>query len=422
MFKKRRTQEGNLNEKGKTKQWLMVVGGLSLLLLVVMMCYPVLKSKPTVSTTSAQTDRSLSAPTTEGSVKEGLSAELNRQKGQIVDLNKVIHQLQSSQKQNKDELAKQLNNQFKTLLTSQAEENPSNPTATDGINTPFMGRPLEMGIQVYHRSKPAPKTPLSAHVTAGTSAVALVLSGAATDAGANGQGNTIPIRLKIETNGRLPNGYHSSLKGCFLTASSYGNVSSERGEIRLSRISCIRGGQVIEKVVEGTVVDRSGMNGISGNTVMRNAPLLWNAGISGFLSGLGSGLSDTFTTRSISALGSTQAVSTGNIFKYGAAKGGETALGKLSDYYIKMADLYHPVVELHPGQYVGIFFLKGFTLEKKVKKPMVPNSDTSNSVETIRQDGFQSMSPELSTQIADLKAQTNNAINLSSQIAGGIKQ
>jgi conjugal transfer pilus assembly protein TraB len=36
---------------------------------------------------------------------------------------------------------------------------------------------------------------------------------------------------------------------------------------------------------------------------------------------------------------------------------------KLADYYIKLAELYHPIVEVNPGAIVNIVFLEGFPLD-----------------------------------------------------------
>ncbi|WP_353850653.1 hypothetical protein [Vibrio harveyi] len=36
---------------------------------------------------------------------------------------------------------------------------------------------------------------------------------------------------------------------------------------------------------------------------------------------------------------------------------------KLSDYYIGLAELYHPIVEINPGAIVNIVFLEGFPLD-----------------------------------------------------------
>ena len=105
-----------------------------------------------------------------------------------------------------------------------------------------------------------------------------------------------------------------------------------------------------------------GSDGIRGHVVMRNNKLIWNAGISGVLSGIGSAMQQSTTTQAISPLGITSAIKSGKTFESGAYGGANSALGKLADYYIKLADMYHPIVQVHAGSEVNIVFLKGFSL------------------------------------------------------------
>jgi conjugal transfer pilus assembly protein TraB len=202
------------------------------------------------------------------------------------------------------------------------------------------------------------------YVPPGTFAKAVLLSGADTNAGVHGQADTIPITMRILDSGTLPNGEHSSLKGCFVTAAAYGDASSERGQIRLQRLSCVRkpNGLILDVPIEGTINDMGGSDGIRGHVIMRNNKLIWNAGVSGMLSGVGSAIQQSLTTQSVSPLGVTNAIQPTKVLQYGAFGGANSALGKLADYYIKLADMYHPIVQIHAGSQVNIVFLKGFSL------------------------------------------------------------
>jgi conjugal transfer pilus assembly protein TraB len=204
------------------------------------------------------------------------------------------------------------------------------------------------------------------YVPPGTFAKAVLLNGADTNAGVNGQTDTTPITMRILDDGTLPNGEKSSLKGCFVTAAAYGDASSERGQIRLQRLSCVRkpSGQILDVPVEGTINDMGGSDGIRGHVIMRNNKLIWNAGISGMLSGFGNAMRQTLTNQTVSPLGvaSNALKSSKTALQYGAFGGANTAFGKLADYYIKLADMYHPIVQVHAGSEVNVVFLKGFSL------------------------------------------------------------
>lgn len=202
------------------------------------------------------------------------------------------------------------------------------------------------------------------YVPPGTFASAVLLSGADTNAGVHGQTDTIPIVMKILDRGTIPNGEHSSLKGCFVTAASYGDASSERGQIRLQRLSCVRKDKsILDIPVEGTINDMGGSDGLRGHVVIRNNKIIWSAGFAGFLSGVGNALQQTVAKQSATPLGvATSTIPSQKSFEYGAYGGANTALGKLADYYIKLADMYHPIVQIHAGSKVNVVFLKGFSL------------------------------------------------------------
>lgn len=201
-------------------------------------------------------------------------------------------------------------------------------------------------------------------VPSGTFAEAIMLGAADASAGVQAQANPSPMLFRIIANGTLPNHRRSHLKDCVVTAAVVGDISSERGQIRLERMSCtFPNGEIVEQQVEGTVFGMDAKNGVRGNPVWREGALLGRAAVAGSLSGLGSAISQTYTTNSISPLGSTQTVNTGDIFKYGAAQGASNAMEKLAEYNIRRAEQYHPIIQLSAGQSVDVVFLKGFYLD-----------------------------------------------------------
>ena len=224
-----------------------------------------------------------------------------------------------------------------------------------------------------------PKTPKT-WVPAGTFDRVVLLVGADANASVNGQSDTVPILMRFLDPGTLPNGFHSHLKGCFALASVYGDISSERGEARLHKISCTKkDGSILEMPVEG-FISFAGKEGIRGRPVMRNGKILTMAGISGALSGFGSALAQGAQTQSISPLGVTTTVTGSQVFKSGAYTGASTAMGQLASYYIKRADQYHPVIDIGSGTVATVVFQTGFSLIPKSKHSnQVQNSVSSNS-------------------------------------------
>ncbi len=225
-------------------------------------------------------------------------------------------------------------------------------------NSPTLHRVAYRSKNTLRHQARTPRT----YVPAGTFAKAVLLEGADANASVNGQSDTVGILVRILDNGTLPNGHRSHLKGCFVLASIYGDISSERGEARLTKLSCTRrDGTVLEKKVQG-YLSFAGKEGIKGTPVMRNGKILAMAGISGMLSGIGSALQQSTQTQSISPLGVTSTVSPSKIWQNGAYGGASTAMSQLAHYYIQRADQYHPIIEIGSGTVATVIFQSGFSL------------------------------------------------------------
>lgn len=217
-------------------------------------------------------------------------------------------------------------------------------------------------IQTKLLAKPA-KNP-DTYVPAGSFVKAVMLGGADVSASATSQTDPTPMLFRLVEEGTLPNQAKSHLKDCVVTAASRGDISSERGLIRLETLSCTKpNDEIIDIAVEGTIFGPEGKNGVRGIPLWRDGQLLRKAFVAGSLSGFANGVSQQFTTTSISPLGATETVSPGAVFKYGAANGASNAMDKLANYQIQRAEQYHPVIQLSAGTVVDVVFLKGFFLE-----------------------------------------------------------
>ncbi|GHM57576.1 hypothetical protein ECZU51_62460 [Escherichia coli] len=125
----------------------------------------------------------------------------------------------------------------------------------------------------------------------------------------------------------------------------HGDVSSERAIVRTRNISCLKDGKTIDMPIKGHVSFR-GKNGIKGEVVMRNGKILGWAWGAGFVDGIGqewsappSRLSGWVPLR----------LRGGDVLKMGIGGGASKAAQTLSDYYIKRAEQYHPVIPIGAG-------------------------------------------------------------------------
>lgn len=137
-------------------------------------------------------------------------------------------------------------------------------------------------------------------------------------------------------------------------------MSSERAIVRTRNISCLKDGKTIDMPIKGHVSFR-GKNGIKGEVVMRNGKILGWAWGAGFVDGIGQGMERA--SQPAVGLGATAAYGAGDVLKMGIGGGASKAAQTLSDYYIKRAEQYHPVIPIGAGNEVTVVFQDGFQLK-----------------------------------------------------------
>lgn len=259
----------------------------------------------------------------------------------------------------------------------------------DGLNQPLLMtqgiRDDAVSLNQSDDYLSIPKKNIHDYVPSGTFVKAVALGGADASAAVNAQSNPQPMLFRIIEEGTMPNNKKSRLKGCLATAAVVGDISSERGLIRLETLSCIepRTNKVIDVNVEGTVFGPEGKGGIRGTPMWREGGLLQRAFAAGALSGLASGVTQKFTQTSISPLGAVQTASSDakDILAQAAAAGVGNAMEKLADYNIKRAEQYHPVLQISAGTVVDLVFLKGFYLGDEKNDGTQNRIVNSNSLE-----------------------------------------
>ena len=249
----------------------------------------------------------------------------------------------------------------------------TNPTATDAYY-PMPGQMARLNKpqrinSVSFQSKRLKtrnhfKNPMN-YVPSGTFAKAVVLGGVDADASVDAQNQNHGVMLfKIINPGTLPNGKHSHLTGCFVTGSAYGDISSERAYVKLTKLSCVYDNSpIIDKAVTGWAFF-GGKVGIKGIPLMRDGKVVTWAGISGGLAGVAQAAQYAQSVQNFGAYGgATSIVPSSNIGPFAALGGASKAADTLSQYYIKRAEQYHPVIQVGSGNLVDIVFQDGFFLQ-----------------------------------------------------------
>lgn len=203
---------------------------------------------------------------------------------------------------------------------------------------------------------------LGSYLPAGSYAPAVVISGVDASTGVVSQDNPVPVTLRVSgpatTAGQgTTRGQQVNITGCMILGSARGDLSSERVYVRLTKMTCLHGDDVLEANIAGFMAG-SGKAGVRGKVVSREGNLTTNAAIAGALQGLANGLSGAGEA----VAGSENAQIQDVLKSAGLAsvsEGTATAAQTLSEYYIKRAEQYQPVVSLYGGSEVEIVFLEG---------------------------------------------------------------
>lgn len=189
-----------------------------------------------------------------------------------------------------------------------------------------------------------------------------LLGGIDAPTGGQAQSNPLPALIKISAAAILPNQFRADVKECFVVASGYGDISSERAYLRTDVLSCVRYDRsVVEVKIEGNIFGEDGNLGLRGTLVSKQGQLLANSLRAGIVSGIGQGFAQgnsSFTTSPFGTL-STTTGGTGDQFRRGIGSGMGSALNNLANYYIRLAEQTFPVVEVHAGRKVDVVLTRG---------------------------------------------------------------
>ncbi|MBP6082158.1 MAG: TraB/VirB10 family protein [Providencia sp.] len=179
-----------------------------------------------------------------------------------------------------------------------------------------------------------------------------------------------PMLVRVKREAILPNNYTADIRDCAIISSGYGELSSERAYLRSNTISCIReDGAVIEATLDSYAVGEDGKIGIRGRLVTKQGQYLAKALIAGFLQA-GSEMfsvqqipSITLTQDGIAPTQSPYQQINSNKVQGAAMKGVGSALNRLADFYMDMAQDLFPVIEIDPARSIDFVVTKGVQLQ-----------------------------------------------------------
>ncbi len=190
-------------------------------------------------------------------------------------------------------------------------------------------------------------------------------------AGVASQGDPRPVLLRITgpawTAAEGGTAQSVDLHGCTVTGAAYGDLSSEKVYARLRTLTCAgeAPGTVVETEVAGFVAG-TGKAGVRGLVVSREGALVEKAFFAGLVSGVGQGVAGAFAPQAVATGTSSAAVANTGLDEIGRAglgAGASSAGRRVSDYLIRRAEQYQPVIQLQAGTAVTVVFLEGTRLD-----------------------------------------------------------
>lgn len=193
---------------------------------------------------------------------------------------------------------------------------------------------------------------------------ALLLGGLDAPTGGQSQTNPHPVLLRLVDSAVLPNRYRGQVRECFVIGAGYGDISSERAYIRTENLSCIRNdGSTLEIAIQGSIFGEDGKVGMRGRLVTKQGQLLANALLAGVVSGIGTAFSQYYTTTTTSTFGTISTPDPSKAIQSGLGTGVGSAMNRLANYYISLAEKVFPVVEIDAGRMVDVVLTKGVVID-----------------------------------------------------------
>lgn len=233
-----------------------------------------------------------------------------------------------------------------------------------GVPMPPPPPPAYGGIREVTQPAPTskPKADASAatppaqyYLPSGSMITGVLLTGVDAPTGRSAVKDPVPVLVRIKHEAVLPNRYRADVRECFMILEAVGDLASERAMMRSTGVSCVRKDRtVIDVPIQGWVVGEDGRAGLRGRLVTKQGEAIRKAMLAGFADGISRAFGGSNQLRTGS-----EDVDYGQSAESGFVGGASSALDRIAQYYLDLADQLHPVVEIDSGRKVTIVLLKG---------------------------------------------------------------
>jgi conjugal transfer pilus assembly protein TraB len=194
------------------------------------------------------------------------------------------------------------------------------------------------------------------YLPSGSMITGVLLTGVDAPTGRSAVRDPVPVLVRVKYEAVLANRFRADVRECFMILEAVGDLASERAMMRSTGVSCIRKDRtVIDVPIQGWAVGEDGRAGMRGRLVTKQGEAIRKAMLAGFADGV----SRAFGGNNNISLGRQESVDYGQSAQQGFVGGASTALDRIAQYYLDLADQLHPVVEIDSGRKVTIILLKG---------------------------------------------------------------
>lgn len=247
----------------------------------------------------------------------------------------------------------------------------STTTLPENVGTPVNETPRSMAMMTIVEELPEPEDDGNGeedrvYLPAGAIITGTLINGMDAPTGNGAQRDPFPSLLRIQKEAILPNRFRADIRECFLIVGGYGDLSSERAYLRGETLSCVRDdGGVIESRLDSYAVGEDGKAGVRGRLVSKQGQIIAKSLMAGFLSGV----SKAFDVKPVPILdtsgtgGMSRNHPDSNWLQSSAVSGASTALDRIAEFYLDMAEGMFPVIEVDAGRQIDVIVNRGTRLE-----------------------------------------------------------
>ena len=170
------------------------------------------------------------------------------------------------------------------------------------------------------------------------------------------EGKALPVLMQADYAFVGPNKSRVDLSGCFLIAKSTGNLSIERVEMQVSKISCVaKSGKMFERDLSGYIADgKDNSFAVMGEVNSKQDRVAATAFLSSVVEGISKAIAQAQTTTTMNGAGGSNTTITGDQGKYIAAGGASNAASTVTQWYLKHAESLLPTINVGSGQDVWV--------------------------------------------------------------------